>query len=246
MDETPPPAAGGEETGGQEEAKRCPWEEQDRLGFLTAIWQTWRQSLFGPSAFFRWMPVRGGYKSPLGYGMLVGTTELLAALFWQLLITATAILSGAGEALEEYRPFALAVMALLAPLLVFIGLFVGAGILHLCLLLVGGDRQGFEATFRVQAYSAGAHLLNIIPLCGWLVAPVWFLVLQIIGLREAHGISGGRAALAVLLPLIVCCGFVFLLVSLFMAAVGVEGLRQLLELMKETRGIEILLRLERE
>jgi hypothetical protein len=178
--------------------------------------------------------------------MLVGTVGLLAALFWQLLFATAAVLTGAEEALEEYQPFVLAALALLAPLLVFIGLFVGAGILHLCLLLVGGDRQGYEATFRVQTYSAGAHLLNVIPLCGWLVAPVWLLVLQIIGLKEAHGISGGRAALAVFLPLIVCCGFVFLLVSLFMAAVGVEGLRQLYELIKETRGIEILLSLERE
>ena len=39
---------------------------------------------------------------------------------------------------------------ILAPVLVVVGLFLVSGIIHLCLMLLGGARRGFEATFRVM------------------------------------------------------------------------------------------------
>jgi hypothetical protein len=39
-----------------------------------------------------------------------------------------------------------------------------------------------------------------------LVAFVWLLVQEIIGFSRAHNIEMGKAALAVFLPMIVCCG----------------------------------------
>jgi hypothetical protein len=48
-------------------------------------------------------------------------------------------------------------------------------------------------------------MLAVVPVCGFL-AGLYVLVLNIIGLSEAHGISRGKAAAAVLVPiLLVCC-----------------------------------------
>jgi hypothetical protein len=84
-------------------------------------------------------------------------------------------------------------------------------------MIVGGANKPFEATFRVLAFSQGSTgPLQIIPLCGGLIAGVWALVVNCIGLARAHETSTGRATLAVLLPVIVCCGGGLLLLFLFM------------------------------
>src|SRR5207249_2028299 len=99
---------------------------------------------------------------------------------------------------------------ILFPLAVVVGLFIGAAIIHLCLMIVGGAKQSFETTFRVLAFSQGSTgPLQMIPFCGGLIAAVWAVVLNCIGLARAHETETGRAVLAVFLPLIVCCGLAF-------------------------------------
>src|SRR5437762_14239207 len=96
---------------------------------------------------------------------------------------------------------------ILFPLAIIIGLFIGAAIIHLCLMIVGGANQPFETTFRVLAFTQGATgVLQVIPICGGVIAAVWGLVVNCIGLARAHETDTGRAVLAVFLPVIVCCG----------------------------------------
>jgi hypothetical protein len=82
-----------------------------------------------------------------------------------------------------------------------------SGVLHLCLMIVGGARKPFETTFRVVCFSSGStYPLSMIPICGGFIAAVWNIVLECIGLARAHEIDTGKAVMAVLLPVIVCCG----------------------------------------
>jgi hypothetical protein len=94
-------------------------------------------------------------------------------------------------------------------------LFVGAGILHLLVaLIVKPANTGFEATFRVVSYSNVAQLVGWVPILGPLVAAVASIALSIIGVREVHETTTGRAALVVLIP-----AAVGLLVALFLIVV---------------------------
>ena len=104
-------------------------------------------------------------------------------------------------------------------------MFVLAGILHVCLMMVKGTKAGFEGTFRVVAYGYSANIFMVIPFCGGILAAVWAVVLSIIGLREAHETTGGKAAFAVFLPVIVCCGMrLFVLALILGAAAGSLGM----------------------
>jgi hypothetical protein len=95
----------------------------------------------------------------------------------------------------------------LIPVLVIMGMFIWSGILHLCLMIVGGAKKPFETTFRVVCFSSGStSLLSMIPICGGWIAGVWNIVLECIGLARSHETDTGKAVLAVLLPMIVCCG----------------------------------------
>jgi hypothetical protein len=102
---------------------------------------------------------------------------------------------------------------ILAPIGTAIALFIGAGILHLLVMLIVGSRNGgFEATFRVGAYSSVVNLVSWIPFIGW-IASLYGVYLAIVGIREVHGTTTGKAALVVLIPAAVVLLLVFLVIG---------------------------------
>ena len=107
-----------------------------------------------------------------------------------------------------------------APVFVLIWVFVWSAILHLFLMLVGGAKTGFASTVRVVCYTATVQVLHVVPFCGWLIALVWAIVLNIIGLAIAHRTSQGKTAVAVLLPMVLCCVCVAILAAAFGAAIA--------------------------
>jgi len=105
---------------------------------------------------------------------------------------------------------------IIAPIGAAIVLFIGAGITHLLVMLIVGSRNaGYEATFRVAAYSSVMNLVSWIPFIGWILS-LYAVYLAIVGIREVHTTTTGKAALVVLIPVVV----VVLLVLLLIAVVG--------------------------
>jgi hypothetical protein len=194
--------------------------------FLRGLFTTLNDVLFHPSVFKK-MPITGGLTDPLLYALIFGMAGLI---FLFLANTApgrnaryddTGMKPAPGQNIFS-GGIVMAVLAFLSPFLIILGLFITSGILHVCLMLVRGARSGFEATFRVVAYSNSAYIFLVIPFCGSLLAAVWAIVLAIIGLREAHETTGGKAAFAVFLPVVVCCGLVLVAIAMFMGAAAVS------------------------
>ena len=83
---------------------------------------------------------------------------------------------------------------------------------------MGSENSGFRATFRVLAYAAVVNLVSWIPILGLLVG-LYGLYLQIVGLREVHETTTGRAVLVlvVFLGIAILIGIVVaaILISLF-------------------------------
>jgi len=94
----------------------------------------------------------------------------------------------------------------LMPVSILFIVFIGAAVLHLCLMLVGGAKQPFESTYRVFCYSIGAtSLLKLLPFFGGLAAIIWLIVALCIGLQIVHRTTTGKAVTAVLLPFTIFC-----------------------------------------
>ena len=86
-----------------------------------------------------------------------------------------------------------------------IGLFIGAGIVHLGVLLVGG-KNGYSQTVKAVGYGyTPQFILGWIPFIN-IIAGIWALVIEIIGVRELQEVSTGRAIIAVLLPVMIIVG----------------------------------------
>jgi hypothetical protein len=212
--------------GGRE---RTPWEEREMRGFFRGLFATANDALFRPSEFFRKMSVTGGLTDPLLYALILGMIGIMFSYLWQIVTRGSmqGMIPGmqASTAPDMFHGVGLALFAFFSPFFIIMGMFVSAGILHVCLMLVKGTKSGFEGTFRVVAYGYSANIFMVIPFCGGILTAVWAIVLSIIGLREAHETTGGKAAFAVFLPVIVCCGLmVFVLALILGAAAGSLGM----------------------
>jgi hypothetical protein len=115
----------------------------------------------------------------------------------------------------------LVIRVVLTPLLVAVGLFIWAALVHLFLMMVGGANKTFETTFRALSYAYGAtSLFVILPCCGWIIALVWGLIADCIGISRSHETDIGRAVMAVVLPLVLCCGGALVCVILIFGGIG--------------------------
>jgi len=190
-----------------------PWDRRHELGLFPAFFETLKLVLLNPSAAFSAMKPEGGLGEPLIYALIGGTLGCVIYFLFSIFLSSFGIMSNR-NALARLMGLGIGTVFifLFIPVFVAFGLFIGSAIIHLCLTLVGGARRSFETTFRVACFSAGStYPLMIVPLCGGLIAGIWCLVVECIGLARAHETTTGRAVLAVALPLIVCCGGGFVL-----------------------------------
>ena len=163
--------------------------------------QTVSGTLLNPKTFFSQMAPIGEYKDPFLFGLICSIISTLGFMLWSL------IKSPPDTYLEIL--LAIIVMTILSVALVSVALIVWALVLHVCLWLVRGAKEELGATFKVVCYASSADLWSIVPLFGWLISTIWGIYILVIGLREVHHTTTGKAVLAVFLPLIV---FIILLI----------------------------------
>jgi hypothetical protein len=191
-----------------------PWEHRAQLGFLKAYFDTVVMVLTKPGEAFAIMKTEGDMMGPLLFALIGGSAGIIVSVLVQMALHSIGFMADQQSAMIGMGVVGIWSLAyiIFAPVLVTIGMFIASGILHLCLMIVGGAKKPFETTFRVVCFASGStYLLSMIPFCGGLIAMVWNIVAEIIGLARAHEIDTGKAALAVLLPIIVCCGGLILL-----------------------------------
>lgn len=199
----------GEDRRGPVESPVREFNLQDPIpNFIRAV----RALVLDPVGFFRGIARQGDLVSPLIFalicavinGILGGMIAFLASIGF-----GTARVGGAFGALTTN--------IIVNTIYTAIFVFIAAAIVHLLvMLLVSPRNSGFEATFRVTSYAQVAQLISWVPLIGLIVAPIYSLVLAIIGIREVHDTTTGRAAAIVLIPVVV----VILLLMLLAVLIG--------------------------
>jgi len=194
-------------------APGLPWEEPN--AGLGSIVPTAVQILRSPFQAFAKMSLTVDLVRPIAYfvafvllGTLIG--QIWSYLFFDFYIGL--FRSVLGSRLDSvapllHRPGAGEVIfgLIITPLIWVVALFVWTALVHIGLLLLGGAKHGFAATLRVICYAETAQLAVVVPFLGGLIAVFWQIVLQMIGLAEAHRTDGWKAAVAVIAPLVLCC-----------------------------------------
>lgn len=226
----------------------APFAERGRRGFFASFFETWKLVATQPTVFFRRVrPDQTG--AAVFFGVIASTVGNLVAAVYAYLSGAQAqaafreMIESMPEGQARFMRMYLESMTgeltiaqvIASPLLALIFIYVGAGILHLLLVLFRGANRGFDATLTAVAYASGLNLLLALPVCGSLLAVVWGVVVLILGLGEIQRCGSGKAAAAVLAPVAlacVCC----------CAALGLSGpafMRGLEEAAKQTQQTRI-------
>ena len=88
------------------------------------------------------------------------------------------------------------ILAILSCIFAIIYILVWGAWQHLCVLICGSGK-GYTQTVKASAYgNTPSYLFGWIPYIGGLIGFIGSLIVTIIGLRELHGISTGRAIAA--------------------------------------------------
>lgn len=175
-----------------------------------------------PVAFFRGIARRGDFMNPAVFAVICA---LISALLGGILgLIFAPLFAGPGDTGEAFAGGigGFIFNLILTPIYAAVGLIIGSGILHLLVLLfVRPANAGFEATFRAVSYSWVYQLISWIPIIGWIVGPIYGIVLLVLGIREVHTTTTGTAALIVLIPVAVVLLLVLALIALVGAAMFV-------------------------
>ena len=212
---TPPPPPG------PPALAALPWE-QPGYPAIEGLYETAKLFLLRPSEAFARMSVAGDLGRPLIFAVVLGWLGIIAAQVYQLLIPGMPwrYFPGMDRGMDFAVPIAVTIATMvLAPVFILLGVFIWSAILHLFLMIAGGANSGFAATVRVVCYAGTTQVLQIVPLCGGVLTFLWSIALEIVGLAIAHRTTQGRAALAVLLPLALCCACAAVIAVAFGAAI---------------------------
>jgi hypothetical protein len=174
---------------------------------VLSMWERIKGFLFSPSATFD-----ASKEDTLGdalkyfvvilviYALLMAiiaavTFSLIAGMFGMFGVPAMPF--GAATGLAAAVIFFIA--ALIAGI---IAIFISGLWLHIWVYLVGG-RNGLGKTIIALVYGQTPYLLlGWIPIINF-IAMIWTLVVEIIGVQQLHGLTTGKAVIAVILALII-------------------------------------------
>jgi hypothetical protein len=201
------------------------WEKPEPIPFFRAAWESTKEILSTPAETFRRMPTSGGSAKPLKFYVWVTWLTSAVAVIYQMVAAAINPALFAGDRGANVSQTMLLMLfgaaIVIMPLLLLVGVFVSAGLVHGALLMVGGARKPFETTLRALCYAGGAtSVIQLVPLCGGWVSSIAWLVYSAIALKESHSTDLWRPIAALVLVGLLCCGAVFGIALVTAAAVG--------------------------
>jgi len=182
----PPPPSGPEPPAGPTE--HTPAWELDGGFWLAKLWRTIWQVLLHPVLTFSAPGRLDQKKYPLSFAMIMSVFGVVVDAIMDL------YLSGS---MQSVIPTIFVII--FSPLIMIVVLYGIAGYMNTLLVKVGSGRAGYQATFRVIAYSFSCDIFFAIPLFGVLVGGIWCMVVIVGGLAAAHNTTYGRV-IGVMLP----------------------------------------------
>lgn len=206
--------------GGEGEA--APWERRAELGTVPAFVATCKAAMLEPQRFFSKLDrTRQGYDC-LVFPMIIQFFVALSQAAVQFAMFGSLWMHQAtpGDGFAAMFAGGMGLIGvILSPILAIVGAFIGAGLIHIALLVMKKATVPYHQTLRGYCYASAASVLQVVPFLGLMVGGLWALVTQVLMVKERHRCSGGTAAIAVLwiVGLALCCGGVAALAAMGIA-----------------------------
>jgi len=174
---------------------------------LKRFFATWKEIMFNPMETFQQLPKKNQIQNGSWFFIKVQIIMAAVLLLFFLITLPLRLLpyafQGGSETLTGGLGLFASALILVAaiPLIILLSwglLFVGAGILHLFVKMFGGKKP-YRETFQAVAYASAPAVFNGVPIIGYF-APIYIIILQVIGISKRQNLSVGRSVAVVLLP----------------------------------------------
>ncbi|MFH1419469.1 MAG: Yip1 family protein, partial [Planctomycetota bacterium] len=203
----------------QTDAPYHPWLDRRKVGrfkgWLSTIWL----AMTGPGRLVQLAPKERSTGQAWWFALITNMLAMLAG-FGPFLLIPFVFSMGGGPQIGFWRVVgALPKFGLVAVILVCAGLLVIVvwGLLSHGLLRLTGPTSGpLSRTYEAICYSSGANIATGVPCLGYYFGWIWWCISAVFTLRATHKVSGGRAALAALLPPGLLVASVFALYAYFL------------------------------
>jgi hypothetical protein len=217
--------SGGRRSGKDRESanRRGPaWENDD--GLITKYFQTALEILITPNVAFSTLRLNGGYGAPIMFvlaGYVIG--YVLLTLLLLAMVSLVGNLPGFAGRFQpgDHAAFGASLLCSLVvgascffvvgAIVLPLPLLISAAIYHAFLMILGGAKQTYEATFRAEVYAMGGtiipcFLISLIPFVGSYVSYFIQVVYTVIALKYTHEIPWWKSIVATLLSVVVHIG----------------------------------------
>ncbi len=212
----------------EENSPGVPWEDRPELTILERLTRTWSGVLLNPVQFYHNMTRKDSIWPALLYGFIFRMGGWIFSAFWarsqfeempddydqlpEIFQQLYRYLAENPDAIDPTKQI------VLAPLFIVFLMLIIPALFQVSLMMFGWAKENFSTTFRITAYADSAAIFQAIPVIGGMVHMFWWFVVSAIGLREKHSISTAQAILAMLLPLLACCGVLLAFLSFIIIA----------------------------
>ena len=199
-----------------------PWEDPE-VRFPEDLGRTWIESLTSPVSFFQRMEPEAPLARAVLYFLFMAVGAALFSLLWGLAGSAPELPPQAADVID-LDPRGIQLFGFfLSPFANLILLGLAAVSVHLFVRLLTNSSHPLLATTRVICYASGPALFTIVPWVGEIAGWIGSATLLVIGIREVHGTTTGRATLTVLFPVLLAVlltGLAWLFVLAVFASLG--------------------------
>jgi hypothetical protein len=199
-----------------------PWEDPE-VGFPEDLGRTWIESITSPVSFFQRMEPEAPLARAVLYFLIMAVGAALFSLLWGLAGSAPELPPQAAEVMD-LDPRGIQLFGFfLSPFANLVLLGLAAVSVHLFVRLLTDSSHPLLATTRVICYASGPALFTIVPWAGEIAGWISSAILLVIGVREVHGTTTGRATLTVLFPFLfslLLVGLAWLFVLAVLASLG--------------------------
>ncbi|MCK5219400.1 YIP1 family protein [bacterium] len=158
--------------------------------FFKQYYETAKQIIVKPIDFYRQMPVTGGYKEPLVFILITTMINMIGLALENIIWGSGLTIANLGRG---------GIMFIAIPVFTVILMFLFALLMLLFSKTVGGTGT-YEAMVRVVAY---ANIVSVVIWIPYVQIPglIYWLVLMVLGIREIHKFTTGKAIGVMSIPI---------------------------------------------
>lgn len=189
--------------------------QEKRKDFWTSLWADLKGVMFSPRSFFL-ETYDCNLKNAFVFGIITGSIGSMFSLFWKLILLADkfpSILDMVQESSIGSIDLMIFISFLFIPIVVASGILMYSFIIHLFLSIFSAGKGGIKGTISVISYSQASEIFSLIPMLGGIVAFIWRIYIQLVGLKYVHKTTYPRVIISFVFPAFLFILFIILLMN---------------------------------